>query len=136
MIEINRNPSRRDLRVFAIGLTILLGLAGWWLRKRLEVELLFPLGLTLGAVVGLCGIVRPEALRPVYVGWMIVCSPIGWLVSYVLLGIVYYGVVTPLALVMRLRGRDPLDRTFDRQAPTYWKERTKKREPKSYFDTF
>lgn len=136
MIEINHNPSRRDLRVFAIGLTILLGLAGWWLRRRLQVDLLFPVGLVLGSLVGVCGVVRPEALRLVYVGWMTACWPIGWLVSHVLLGIVYYGVVTPLGLIMRLIGRDPLDRKFDRQATTYWKERTKKRSPKSYFDTF
>lgn len=136
MIEINRNPSRRDLRFFAMGLTILLGLAGWWLRRRLGLEVAVPLGLALGAAVGLCGVVRPEALRLVYVGWMLAFSPIGWLVSYLLLGFVYYGVVTPLALMMRLRGRDPLDRTFDRQASTYWKERKKKREAKSYFDTF
>lgn len=136
MIEINRQPSRRDLRVFAIGITILCNVAGFWVKRRWGLDVAVPFGFVIGAIVALAGIARPEALRVVYVGWMLAFSPVGWLVSYLLLGIVYYGVVTPLALVMRLRGRDPLERSLDRQATTYWKTRTKRSDPKSYFETF
>lgn len=136
MIEINRHPSRRDLRVFAIGLTILLGVAGAWLRRRWDIEALFYAGLALGAAVALCGILRPEALRRVYVGWMLACWPLGWLISHLLLAVVYYAVVTPVALIVRLVGRDPLELKFDPQTPTYWKQRSRKRDPRSYFKTF
>lgn len=136
MIEINRNPSQRDLRVFALGLAVLASLGGWWLRRRWGLEWGAPLGLIVGAAVAACGIGRPSALRLVYVGWMTACWPIGWLVSHVLLGIVYYLIVTPLAVALRMAGRDPLERHLDREATTYWKPRTKKREPSSYFKTF
>lgn len=136
MIEINRHPSRKDLRVFAIGLTILLSLAGWWLRRRWQLDFALPVGLTLGTLVALVGVARPDWLRRVYVGWMLAFAPVNWLVSLTLLGIVYYLVLTPIAWGIRLRGRDPLDRSYDRQATTYWKTRTRQPEPESYFRTF
>ena len=49
-----------------------------------------------------------------------VLRPIGWVVSHLALGIIYYGIFTPVALVFRLMGRDPLNRRLDRQASTYW----------------
>jgi hypothetical protein len=51
---------------------------------------------------------------------MIVTWPIGWLISHLMLGAIYFGVFTPVAIVFRLIGRDPLARRFDRQASSYW----------------
>lgn len=68
----------------------------------------------------LLGVWRPTALKPVYLGLTLVTWPIGWVVSHLALAIVYYGVFTPIALVLRLLGRDPLARRFDRNATTYW----------------
>jgi len=64
--------------------------------------------------------VRPQWLKPVYVGLMLVSFPIGWVVSHVTLAVIYYLVFTPVALLFRLIGRDALERQFDRQATTYW----------------
>lgn len=136
MIEINRSPGRRDLRIFAVGVAVLAGIAGAWVRRRFGVEAALPAGLACGALVAGAGVVRPESLRRLYVGWMIAVSPIGLVVSYALLAIVYYGVVTPIALWQRLRGRDALELKFDRQAPTYWRRRPADPEPESYFRTF
>ncbi|SIO31061.1 hypothetical protein SAMN05444166_3685 [Singulisphaera sp. GP187] len=63
---------------------------------------------------------RPTALKPVYLGLTLATWPIGWVVSHLALAVVYYGVITPIALVFRLLGRDPLTRRFDRDATTYW----------------
>jgi hypothetical protein len=68
----------------------------------------------------LTGILRPTALRRVYVGLMVVTWPIGWVVSHLALGLLYYGVFTPIALVFRAIGRDSMARRFDRDAKTYW----------------
>ncbi|AGA31471.1 SxtJ family membrane protein [Singulisphaera acidiphila] len=68
----------------------------------------------------LIGAWRPTALKPVYLGLTLATWPIGWVISHLALGIVYYGVITPIALVFRLLGRDAMPRRFDRDAPTYW----------------
>ena len=58
----------------------------------------------------------PNVRRLLYLGWMRVFYPIGWVVSHLLLAIVYYLVLTPIGLVMRLFGGDPMHRGFDRSA--------------------
>ena len=55
-----------------------------------------------------------------YVGWMDASWPMGWVFSHVLLGVTYYLVITPIGLILRLLGKDPMRRRFDREAKTYW----------------
>ena len=59
-------------------------------------------------------------LKPAFVGLSLAAWPVGWVVSSLALGLLYYAVFTPVALVFRLIGRDALSRRFDRQAATYW----------------
>jgi hypothetical protein len=54
----------------------------------------------------------------------------------VLLGLLYYGMFTPLALFFRLIGRDPLRRKIDRQAASYWEKFENTPTPASYFRQF
>jgi hypothetical protein len=64
--------------------------------------------LVFAVVVGLPGLVHPPAIRPVFLGATALTQPIGHLISTILLGIIYYGLITPLAWVFRIGGRDPL----------------------------
>lgn len=59
----------------------------------------------------------------VYRAWMRGAMPMGWVVSHVLLGVVFYGVITPIGLLLRLMGRDLLGLKFDRGAASYWRVR-------------
>jgi hypothetical protein len=72
------------------------------------------------AAISLAGLLNPRWIRPVFVTWMRLAYPIGWTVSHLMLATIYYLVITPIGLVMRLLGRDPLQRRWDRQASTYW----------------
>ncbi|MDT8447862.1 MAG: SxtJ family membrane protein [bacterium] len=54
------------------------------------------------------GLVLPQALRPVYKGWMTFGHWAGWVNSKIILGIIYYGLMVPLGLSMKLLGRDHL----------------------------
>lgn len=63
-------------------------------------------------------------LRPVYIGWMKFAFLLGWVNTRLILGLFFYLILTPVGLVMRLFGRDPLGRTFDRKADSYWVKRT------------
>ena len=74
-------------------------------------------------VIGGAGLLKPAWIRPVYLVLTIAAWPVGWAMSFVLLGIIYYLVVTPLGLLLRLFGHDPLTRRFEGTAKSYWVER-------------
>lgn len=73
-------------------------------------------------VVGAIGAMS-SAGPALYRAWMRAALPVGWVVSHVLLGLAYYGVITPIGLFLRLIGRDLLSLKRDRDATTYWRER-------------
>jgi hypothetical protein len=76
-----------------------------------------------GGALVLVGLTFAWALRPVYRAWMAVTLAMGFVVSHVLLALVFFGLVTPIGLVMRLFGHDPLGRTPAPPGGTYWKDR-------------
>ena len=123
VLDINWNPSNKQLRQFALLLALVLaGVAGWLAWKSHPVA--WAVGVGAAAVVsGVIGVFRPGLMRVVYVVWMAAVFPIGWLVSHLLLAAIYYLVITPIGVMMRVFGYDPMQRRLDRQAKTYWKPR-------------
>jgi hypothetical protein len=132
MLTPNWNPDRRTLRQFAaIWLCVFLFLGTWsaWKGGAVAPGILWGLGL----LVGLPGLAFPSVARPVYVGMMLVSAPIGWVVSHVLLAVVYFVLFAGLGLVFRLCGRDRLRIRFDRGAATYWNVRRSRPDAARYF---
>ena len=119
-ITINTSPSQRDLRWFGLLLPVFFAIAGALVWRRTEslssAVALWALGGTVSALFAFW----PASRRRIYVGWMYAVYPIGWTVSHLLLGIVYFVVITPIGIVVRVLLRDPLERHFDRAASTYW----------------
>jgi hypothetical protein len=131
--DIPFHPSSRTLRQFAaLWLLAFTALAGWrWLRHG---DVLLPwLFLGLAVTVGPLGLVRPQWLRPVFVGWMIVVFPIGWIVSHLMLGVLFFGLFTPLGLLFRLAGRDALARRCRSGHNSYWAPKPAANDVRSYF---
>ncbi|HUY36637.1 MAG TPA: SxtJ family membrane protein [Pirellulales bacterium] len=133
--DISFSPRPRALRQFAVSwivfFTVLAAWHGAW-RGRTELGLTL---LALALAIGPLGLIRPRAIRPIYVGWMVLAFPIGWLVSSILLAIVYYGIFTPIALVFRLLGRDALGRRT-RKTDTYWQPKRPVTDVRGYFRQF
>jgi hypothetical protein len=77
--------------------------------------------------------VAPVALRPLWVTLIAITFPIGFVVSHVVLGVVYYTVFTPVGLLFRLIGRDPLERRFEAARTSYWVARKPVTDVKRYF---
>src|SRR5262245_24512766 len=93
------------------------------------------LGMVLAGVAlagGLSGLVRPQSVRVLFAAAMGLAAPIGWVVSRVLLGALFYVVITPVALLFRLAGRDSLVRRADQNAPTHWVPREQPSDPRQY----
>ena len=86
------------------------GAVVWWL-----------IGIGLAFLVA--GLAVPVWLDPVRKAWMKLAAVLGFVNSRILLTVVFVGVVTPIALLMRLLGRRPFAVTRDRTAGSYWKAR-------------
>jgi hypothetical protein len=131
--DIPRNPETRTLRQFA-GLCLLIfgGLAVWngVVHHRPVVAGVFAV-LALG--IGVPGLVAPRVVRPVFVGWMVLAFPIGWVVSHITLALLFYGLFTPIGLVMRLAGRDPLCLRPGPTTESYWTPRAAPADVRRYF---
>ena len=108
----------------AVPLTLLAALGAWRGHTILPV-LVGGLAVTLAGL----GLVSPGSLHPVHRVWMKVAEGLGWFNTRVLLGLVYFGVMTPVGVVMRLVGKDPLDRRL-KDRPTYWVEKTPHPDPR------
>jgi hypothetical protein len=68
--------------------------------------------------VGLA-ILLPQSLDPIYRVWMKIGFYVGWLESRIVLSIVFFIILTPMALIMKLFNRDTMARKFDFQVETY-----------------
>lgn len=136
LVDINWHPSRKELRVFSLLLIGFGVIVAALLYQRLDSATPSALTLLATGIVGLLGLVGPSLVRPVYVIWMALAFPIGWTVSHIMMLAVFYLVLTPIGLVMRLGGHDPMQRQTDHEAKTYWQPRTSRQDLKSYFRQF
>jgi hypothetical protein len=134
--DIPWTPTPRTLRQFA-GLWIFCfaGLACWHglVRGHSGLGAAFVI---LAVTVGPLGLVKPTVVRPIFVGWMVVVFPVGWMVSRLALAVLFYGVFTPVALLFRLVGRDALCRSYQPQMGTYWTRRQTTVDVNRYFRSY
>jgi hypothetical protein len=126
------NPSNRTLREFAGMWCLCFGtLAAWYGFVRLETD--SALVLAVLAVIGtIAGLLFPRVLRPIFVTWLVLAFPIGWAVSRLLLVALFFGMVTPIAYLFRLFGRDALQ-LRSQSTITYWTPKSMSADPASYF---
>ena len=140
-IPIDWKPNTRKLREFGIASLICFSAIGFFIAHKVGVfngsgRWTAP-GVLWGlAVCGALGILLPPLIRPLYLVLMAIAMPIGWVMSHVLLGLVFYGLFTPIALFFRLVGRDALQRKIDAKAPTYWEQAPPERKPGDYYRQF
>ena len=145
MVELNLRPDARTLRQFGwialggFGLLALLAWNGWLAFAYLGEESRASVALALAAlaaVSGLFSLVFPKANLPIYLGLTIAAFPIGFVLSYVIMGTLFYVVIAPIGLLMRLFGHDPMDRRFRPDAKSYWVDARPQRPRDSYFKQF
>ena len=129
MLRIDLRPDRKKLRHF--GFIALAGFGALAVMAWFE-RLVFAFGLGearpiaagalagLGLLSALLSLVHPSANRPLYVGLTLLALPVGYLVSYLAMGALFYLLITPLGLFFRIIGRDPLQRRFRKEAASYW----------------
>jgi hypothetical protein len=145
LVELNLRPDARTLRqfgwiaLFGFGLFALLAWNGWLVFAHLGERSRGSVATVLAALAGisaLFSLVYPKANLPIYLGLSIVGFPIGFVLSYVIMATLFYVVIAPIGLVMRLFGTDPMDRRLLPNAKTYWLDARPERSRESYFKQF
>ena len=110
--------TRKELRQFGLLVGAIFTVIGLWpLVFRGEPLRLWAVGV--GGLLIACGGVLPAVLAPIHKGWMWVGHIMGWINTRILLGIVFYGLVTPIGIVFRLMGKDAMRQAFAGSSTTY-----------------
>lgn len=134
LFEKQRRPDDRQLRQFAIALVVVVTAAVVvrWSRTGSLSSSLRTLGIA-GWLIGAIGTIAPRRIEWLFVAATAVTRPIGRIVSELMLVALYFGIITPMALLARAIGRDRLHRRFEREARTYWTPRRQSVDPSRYF---
>ena len=119
MENINTNPDKQELRKFGLifaGMFILIfALLLPWIWDKSQPMWAW----IVAAVFAGTGLLLPMALTPVYHLWMKIGHVLGWINTRIILGIVFFLLFAPVALLFHLLGKDPMHRQLDANASTY-----------------
>jgi len=112
------------------GMSILVGLL-LIARHRTGLPLLIIGVLLIGA-----GFFAPNTLKYLHAAWIGFSLLIGWVVTRVILTIVFFLVLTPIGLLQRLAGGSPLELRLHTATHSYWRPRKKSFAPADYRNQF
>jgi hypothetical protein len=125
--------TEREFGLVVGGVFILLGC--WWLYRGKFTNAAHVV-LPLGSVLVLLGLIWPKALVLPNKAWMLLAEGLSFVTTRIILGLVFFLVVTPIGVVKRLSGWDPLSRRGARSA-SYWRPYSERqRNPRHYEKMF
>ena len=114
------DTSSKEIRKFGLVIAIALGVIGLFISLKTHNFDVSGWLWGIGLLFLILGFILPSVLRPVYRMWMLIAYLIGGIVSRVILTVLFYVVLTPPGLVLRLFGKDVLDQKFDKRLESYW----------------
>jgi len=116
----NIQASKKDIRSFGITIGIILfivAIALFYYKNNLYQNIVL-----FAAVFAVTGLVTPILLKPIYLVWMIFAVILGWIMTRVILSVIFYLIMTPIGLITRIIGEDFLDlKKID--SSSYWNKR-------------
>ena len=146
MIHVDWKPDKKKLSGFAVVSVFAFSGLGLWCylgKDILAFEAPDHIAETVGMVLGgltvysaLCRVIDSRGMIPVYYVLTVISVPIGFVLSHIIMGFLFYIIFTPIALWFRLIGRDVLNRRFEPNATTYWNQRPAHVDVKRYFRQF
>lgn len=137
MIKFNLQPPTTQLAQFGVFSLFgfpAIGVLAWW-KFGGPPWLMFAL-IGLGVLAFALSRIDPKLVKPLFVGLMIVATPIGFVISMTLMVLIFYGLFLPVGLVFRAFGRDPLAKRPDHRSKSYWHERGTPRPLASYLKLY
>jgi membrane-associated phospholipid phosphatase len=115
---------KRSLKSFSWIMAIALLLIGTilFVRHRPGYLLFYPLAVLFFGL----GVFAAPVLKPLYLIWMRLAFVLSWINTRILLLAVFYLVLTPIGLIMKLMGKDPLDQRIESGRTSYWLSKPQK----------
>jgi hypothetical protein len=115
------DTSRGKLRGFGVTVGLVLAALSLIYRKGGGP---IPIGLgIMGIALILAGLAFPQILPGAFRVWMGFALALGWIVSRIILTVLFYLIMTPVSLIARLAGKEFLDIRWNRKKDSYWVER-------------
>lgn len=124
----------KEIRIFAGGIAVIcqfFAALSWWKGGTA-----YPYLSTFGLLFAAVGIPFPNLIKPIFRTWMIFAVAFGKFQTRLLLRIIFYFVITPIGLTLRIIGKDPLDKKLEPEADTYWKKREPMQDAERYTKQF
>lgn len=118
-----RNRSEKgELRVFGFGLAGFLAvISGLQIHGGNNGRAVALFGASLAALT--LSLAYPYALRYIYKVMMAAAHAIGWVNTRILLGVIFYLIISPVGIFLKIIRRDLLNRKIDKSLDSYWKKR-------------
>ena len=123
MIEEIKNikTNKEEIRKFGFLIGgVLIAISIFMLWKALTY---YQLVLIIGISFILLGLIIPIILKPIYIAWMTFATILGWIMTRVILAILFYLIVTPIGLIARIFGVKFLDLSWNDNVKSYWNKR-------------
>ncbi|MFC1492597.1 SxtJ family membrane protein [candidate division KSB1 bacterium] len=124
--------SSKDIRKFSLLVGIVsAGLAAvlFWKDSSAYIYFLIFTGILLTF-----GLITPVLVKPIHKVWMSIAVVLGWFMTRVILSILFYLVVTPIGLIVRLSKKDFMSLTFKTGQDSYWIPKEKDADDKTTFE--
>lgn len=127
------DSSTKKLREFGLTMAGMFALVSLWCRhKHHDGALAWTVGAS--AFFLFWFLVRPAALKPVQKIWMGLAVLLGFFVGRILLSTLFFAAFTPVALVLRAKGRDVLQQKPDPALKTYWTEHADRSDNRAQYE--
>ena len=119
----NIKSKKNDIRNFGLiigAVLIAIVMLLFWKEKQS-----YHILMTVGVVLCVTSLILPVILKPFYFAWMTFAVILGWIMTRVILSLIFYGIITPIGLFSRLVGKEFLNLKLNKTENTYWNHRRK-----------
>ena len=127
--DVIHSCNKKEIRKFSYTMGILLFLVGlflFWKEFNWYVYII-----SAGLIILLSGLSFPIIVKPFYIFWISLSVVLGYIMTRIILTIIFCLLFIPIGIIIRLLGKDPLKERFDLSSKSYWIKRSLKLDPKS-----
>jgi hypothetical protein len=125
----NIKSDKKELKKFGLTIGTVLQLVG--IVLLIYGNAIAPIFVIIGSVMLVISLTFPILLLPLQKIWMSLAVVLGFIMTRVILSVLFYLVITPINFISRIFSKDFLDLKIDKEKKSYWNLRDEKYEKSS-----